>query len=133
MGLGVRGFFGFYGRHEVLAPAAAVTSAAVSVAFAPLPAEAAFSLAVPVSGVLPEPPLADEVLSDGFGLAVSDGDGDGEGEGVVVLWLVVGAGVDESIVGPDDADLVSYGVAVGLHDGDGLADFDLEECGDGEP
>ena len=129
----MRGLSDCYGRHEVLALAAAVTSAAVSVAFALLPAEAGFSLAVPVSAVLPEPPLdgAVLVLSDGFGLEVSDGVG--EGELVVVLGLVVdGIGVGEMIGAPDGDDPGLYSFVPWLHDGDGLAELDVEERCDGD-
>jgi hypothetical protein len=120
--------FGFYGRHEVVAPAA-VTSATVSVAFALPPAEAGFSLAVPVAGVLSEPPLDGAVLlSDGLGLEVSEGDG--VDDDVVVLGLVVvGAGL-ELMDGADDAAPVLYGVAVRLHDGEGFGELDAEERGD---
>jgi hypothetical protein len=116
--------------HEALASVAAVTSAAVSVAFALaalLPAEAGFSLAVPVSGVLPEPPPDGAVLSDGVGLPVSDGDG--EGEPVVVLGLAVGDGLDESIEAAGDDDPVLYTFGVWLHDGEGLGVLDAEERG----
>ena len=94
----------------MLAPVASETSAAVSVAFASTalpPAEAGFSLAAPVSGVLAEPPLDGVVLSDGLGLDVSDGDGVDVG---VVLRLgdPVGVGGDESIDAPGDADFDLY-------------------------
>ena len=120
----------FYDPHEVLAPAAAVTSAAVSVAV--LPAEAGFSLAVPVLAVPPEPPLDGAVvLSDGFGLDESEGAG--EGELVVALGLAVGDGLDEMIGATvDDGDPVLYSFVGWLHDGEGPADLDVEERCDGD-
>ena len=117
----------------MLAPAAAVTSAAVSVAL--LPAEAGFSLAVPVSAVLPEPPLDGAVvLSDGFGLEESEGVG--EGELVVALGLAVGDGLDEMIGATvdDGDDPALYSFVGWLHDGEGRADLDVEPCdGDAVP
>ena len=122
----------------MLAPAAE-TSAAVSVAFALaalLPAEAGFSLAVPVPAVLSEPPLDGVVLSDGAGLEVTDVVG--AGEVVVVLGLVVlgvGVGVGGTIGAPDDADGGVNTTAGWLHDAEGLGLLAVEERdgGDAEP